>query len=293
MPMHRTPNNTRPVVIVLGTNYSRSHLLSHLLGAHSACCGVGELHRYEQLMEGGGDAPVVSEYNSPLFEGLIEQPIQSWYGILADRFAEQQGVSAPVIVDNSKKVDWVKRIAQSENIDLRLVHLIRDPRALVLRWLKTYDTDKRRRTQRLRVAKRMPFRAAQVLAGDVANVFVYKWLRANRQISQFMVQSKHTHALVTYHDIVFETEATLARLMPLLGLVYEPDQLQFGEASNFGTTKVAHADAVRHSEIRPDLKWQTQLDQAAAQKVAENSDVQSYLRDLGLELAPDGIVQSR
>ena len=291
--MHSSPNNTRRVVIVLGTNYSGSHLLSHLLGAHSACFGVGELHRYEQLMDGGGDAPVVSEYNSPLFEGLSEQPIRSWYGTLADRFAEQQSISRPVIIDNSKKVRWVKRVAQAENLDLRLVHLIRDPRALVFRWLNTYDTDKRRRTQRLRVAKRMPARAAQILPGDWVNVFVYKWLHENRQISQFMAQSKHARAVVTYHNTVFETEATLGRLMPRLGLVYEPDQLRFGEGSNFGTTKVAHADALRQSEIRPDLKWQTQLDQAAAQKVAENRDVQSYLRDLGLELAPDGIVQSR
>ena len=291
--MQSSPNKSHRVVIVLGTNYSGSHLLSHLLSAHSSCFGVGELHRYEQLMDGGGNAPVVSEYNSPLFAGLSEQPVQNWYATLADRFAEQQSLSRPVIIDNSKKVRWVKRVAKAENLDLRLVHLIRDPRALVLRWLNTYDTDKRRRTQRLRVAKRMPARAAQILAGDWINVFAYKWLRENRQISQFMARSKHAHAVVTYHDTVFETEATLAKLMPRLGLAYESDQLRFGEGNNFGTTKVAHAEAVRQSEIRPDLKWQTQLDQAAAQNVAANKDVRSYLRDLGLDLAQNGIVHSR
>lgn len=281
------------VVILLGTNYSGSHLLSHLLSAHSACIGVGELHHYERLLAGDQSLPVVAEYNSsPLFAGLSELAVERWYGTLAQRFAEQAG-AAPVIIDNSKKVRWVKKVAHAPRLDLRLVHLLRDPRALVLRWLNTYDTDKRRRAQRLRVAKRMPSRATQILAGDWTDVFVYKWLRENRQISDFIAKNRYAHAIVTYHDMVFDTEAMLHKLMPRLGLDYEPGQLRFGEGSNFGTTKTAHADAVQRSEIRPDVKWQTQLDARAVQAVNANQDVVKYLAGLGLELGERGIVPHR
>lgn len=278
-------------IIILGTNYSGSHLLSHLLSAHSSCLGVGELHRYQQLVESGRSAPVVSEYDSsPIFTGLSDLPVEQWYGTLLQRFAETEAVTTPVIVDNSKKVRWVRLVSKSENLDLRLVHLIRDPRALVLRWLSTYDTEKRRRTQKLRVAKRVPTRAAQILAGDWVNVFTYKWLRENRQISQFLATSGLPHTTVTYHDMVFDTEPMLQRVMPELDLVFESGQLKFGEAGQFGTTKTAHAEAVRQSEIRPDVKWHTQLDPRAAAAVVANSDVKGYLAGLGLRCGEDGLV---
>ncbi|XOV83226.1 MAG: hypothetical protein ACFHXK_20535 [bacterium] len=275
----------------MGTNYSGSHLLSHLVSAHSRCFGVGELHRYEQLVATSNEAPVVSQYNvSPLFHNLSEQPVTQWYATLAERFSADEGVSAPVIVDNSKKVKWVKRVTQGQQLDLRLVHLIRDPRALVLRWLNTYDTDKRRRTQRLRVAKRVPGRAVQILTGSWVDVFIYKWLRENRQISDYMAQSKVVHAVVSYRDVVLDTEATLQKLMPRLGLEFEPGQLRFGEGNTFGTTKTAHAEAVKQSEIRPDLKWQTQLDVSAQREIEANKDVAKYLKSLNLRLAEDGLV---
>lgn len=281
-------------VILLGTNYSGSHLLSHLLSAHSRCLGVGELHRYQQLIEASKNAPVVSEYNSsPLFKDLSALPVEQWYDTLLQRFAEQQDIVDPVIIDNSKKVRWVRRVAPAENLQLRLVHLIRDPRALVLRWLNTYDTEKRRRTQRRRVAKRVPARAARILAGDWANVFIYKWLRENRQISRFLAKNDYPHVTVSYHDMVFDTEPMLQRLMPRLGLVYEPGQLMFGEGSHFGTAKSAHAETVKRSEIRPDLKWQTQLDPNAAQAVATNSDVVSYLAEIGLRCGAQGLVGTK
>ena len=289
--MNANPATPNRGVILLGTNYSGSDLLSHLLSAHSSCLGVGELHRYQQLVSSSKSAAVVAEYNSsPLFAGLSGLPVEQWYDTLLQRFAEQQQITDPVIIDNSKKVRWVRQVAASENLHLRLVHLIRDPRALVLRWLNSYDTEKRRRTQRRRVAKRVPARAAQILAGNWVNVFIYKWLRENRQISRFLAKSEYPHALVSYHDMVFDTESILQRLMPQLGLSFEPGQLMFGEGSHFGTTKSAHADSVKHSEIRPDLKWHTQLDPGAAETVATNSDVVSYLAGLGLRCGEDGLV---
>lgn len=289
--MQDQPSMPHQVVILLGTNYCGSHLLSHLLSAHSRCLGVGEIHRYQQLIEQGSTAPVVSEYNaSPLFNGLDGLPVQTWHQTLATRYAQSSGVDHPVIIDNSKKVRWVKRLADAQDLEIRLVHLIRDPRALVLRWLNTYDSDKRRRRQRMRVAKRVPTRAPQILAGDWTTVFIYKWLRENRQIQRFIEKQGYPHAVVTYHDMVFDTPDMLSALMPKLGLEYEPGQLQFGQGNTLGTTKTAHAEAVKQSEIRPDLKWHTQLHPGAAASVTANRDVQDFLTQLSLRCGDKGLV---
>jgi len=289
--MMRAPSNTNRVVILLGTNYCGSHLLSHLLSAHSQCFGVGEIHRYEQLADGAPTAPVVSEYKaSPLFAGLDDLPVTAWHKTVIARYAQHSGIANPVLIDNSKKVRWVKRLADAEDLQIHLVHLIRDPRALVLRWLNTYDSDKRRRRQRMRVAKRMPARAARILTGDWTTVFIYKWLRENRQIRNFIASQTYPHALVTYHDMVFDTQGMLAQLMPQLGLSYEAGQLRFGEGNTLGTTKAAHAQAVKKSEIRPDIKWHTQLDAGAAAAVVANRDVKNFLAGLGLQCGEKGLI---
>jgi hypothetical protein len=127
------------------------------------------------------------------------------------------------------------------------------------------------------------------LTGSWVDVFIYKWLRENRQISDYMARSKTAHAVVTYRNVVFDTQATLEKLMPRLGLEFEEGQLRFGEGNTFGTTKTAHADAVRQSEIRPDLKWQTQLDKSALRVIESNKDVARYLAQLGLSLGEDGL----
>ncbi len=289
--MQLQPSSPQRVVVLLGTNYCGSHLLSHLLSAHSQCLGVGEIHRYQQLLDDGTTAPVVSEYNSsPLFDGLAALPVQAWHRTIATRYAASAEVAQPVIIDNSKKVRWVKRLADAEGMEIRLLHLIRDPRALVLRWLNTYDSDKRRRRQRMRVAKRVPARAPQILSGDWPTVFVYKWLRENRQIQQFIAKQAYPHAVVTYHDMVFDTSKMLTALMPKLGLEYEPGQLQFGQGNTLGTTKTAHAEAVQQSEIRPDLKWHTQLHPSAAATITANRDVQAFLSQLSLRCGEKGLV---
>lgn len=281
------------VAILLATNYSGSHLLSHLLSAHSQCFGVGELHRYGTLIKGTGAEPVVSDYNTDkLFAELDQVPQSEWHATLLRRFRSHSGIAQPLLVDNSKKVNWARAMtSESVSSDApTLLHLIRDPRALVLRWLNTYSQPNKRLTQRFRVARRSG--KLSVVFGDFVKVCIYKWLRENKQITDYLDQSGRRHAVITYRDMVFETEAMLRATMPLLGLDYEPDQLNFGEGNQYGTRKTAHADSVQRSVIKPDVKWQQQLDAAAIAAVENNMDVKRYLDRLDLSLVEDGLTQA-
>jgi len=287
-----SPGNNR-IVILLGTNFSGSHLLSHLLSAHPRCLGVGEIHRFQQLLGTGSDAPVVAQYNSdPLFDGLVNEPVETWHGILLTRFANRFAVDDPVVVDNSKKVDWAERISRNSSYDIRFVHLVRDPRALVLRWLKTYDTPRLQRRQRLRIAKRTVSRALPILRSDIVTAYIYKWLRENQQIAGYLAKPDRQASLVTYHDMVFNTEPMLRRLMPDLGLEFDSAQLRFGEGTNFGTRKTAHTEAVARSEIRPDVKWQSELTAAAIETIETNPDIGRFIEASGLRFDQNGLVSA-
>ena len=272
------------IVLVMSTNYAGSHLLSHLLSAHPLCIGVGEIHRYSQLLNELPDAPVIAEYaNNPIYIGLDRIPTTHWHEEIGRRSGAQ------VIVDNSKKVKWLNQIKQNPNYDIKLVHLVRDPRALVSRWLNTYTGASERRTQRLRVAKRMPRHAFEVLRGNWETVFLYKWLRENRQVHKFLLNSKLQYTRVTYHDLVFSTEATLLKLMPEVDLAFDNAQLRFGESETLGTTKIGHAKTVNRSEIKPDLKWQRQLSLDARVLIETHVQLLRFLRSLELEFVTDGL----
>jgi hypothetical protein len=275
------------IVVLMSTNYAGSHLLSHLLGAHPQCLGVGEIHRYAQLLNDHADASVITEYaNNPVYVGLDRLPESQWHEEIGRR------ANVDVIVDNSKKVKWLDQIRKNPNYDIKLVHLVRDPRALVARWLNTYTEARQRRTQRLRVAKRMPRHALEVLRGSWETVFLYKWLRENMQVNQFLIDSELSYVRVTYRDLAFSTEETLAMLMPELGLEFEAAQLRFGESDTLGTTKIDHAETVSRSEIKPDLKWQQQLSPEAQGFIEGHSAVTEFLQTLGLKFVSDGLTST-
>jgi hypothetical protein len=272
------------IVVVMSTNYAGSHLLSHLLSAHPHCVGVGEIHRYSQLLNDRADAPVIAEYvNNPIYAELDQLPESRWH----EEIGRRSG--ARVIVDNSKKVKWLSQIRKNSNYDIKLVHLVRDPRALVARWLNTYTDGRARRIQRLRVAKRMPKHALEVLRGGWEVVFIYKWLRENIQVNRFLLDSDLQYSRVTYRDLAFATEETLQGLMPELGLEFDSTQLRFGESDTLGTTKIDHEKTVRRSEIKPDLKWQQQLEPQTLKLIETHGPLLEFLRSLDLEFVADGL----
>ena len=277
------------IVVVMSTNYAGSHLLSHLLSAHPKCFGVGEIHRYSQLLDDQSTAPVVAEYaNNPIYRGLDRVPVAHWHSEIGRRIDAE---NPPVIVDNSKKVKWLNKIRGNPNYDIRLVHLLRDPRALVARWFNTYTDKSKRRVQRFRVAKRMPRYSPEILTGNWETVFIYKWLRENIQVHEFVEASGFKFARVTYRDLAFEAEDTLHRLMPTLDLMFDPAQLRFGESDTLGTTKVDHAETVSRSEIKPDLKWQTQLSPESRSQVEEHRVLNDFLNKLDLGFADNGLTR--
>lgn len=277
------------IVVVMSTNYAGSHLLSHLLSAHPGCFGVGEIHRYSQLLDDRSEAPVIAEYaNNPIYRGLDRLPVTNWHAEIGRR-AEPE--NPPVLVDNSKKVKWLNKIRKNPDYDIRLVHLLRDPRALVARWLNTYPDGRKKRRQRLRVAKRMPRHSAEILTGNWETVFIYKWLRENLQVNEFVTSSGLTHARVTYRDLAFDAETTLKELMPVLDMTFDPAQLRFGESDTLGTVKTDHADTVGRSEIKPDLKWQSQLGDDAKALIENHPVLNRFLDSVDLAFDDRGLTR--
>jgi hypothetical protein len=272
------------IVFILSTNYAGSHLLAQLLAAHSRCAGVGELHNYRKFRERGSrSGNVVNDYlEHPAFAGLDTLPVRQWHGRIMERLREQDPRLSH-LVDNSKRPAWARRFPVADSYS---VHLLRDPRALVSRWINTYETPSQVRSQRLRVLRRKPWAIGGV--ADTVGIYVEKWLIANRAISRHLVGRKG--AVVTYRDLALTTEATLRNLMPSLDLTFEPEQLHYGAAEgHLGTRKRDYLNAAECSVIQIDLRWRDHLSVSERSMVECHRGVNRYLRSLGLRMTDEGL----
>jgi hypothetical protein len=279
------------VVFILATSHAGSHLLAQLLGAHSRCLSIGELRSFHALRgprSSRRGRHLVSDYaNNPLFAGLAGLPEAAWHNRIFNNLQHYQP-QVRVLVDNSKRPSWARRRGDSTAQTVRLLHLIRDPRALVRRWQAVYDTVDARRAQRLRLARRRPEWALRAAFAPLDVVLALKWLRANQDISAAMAADGAT-ALVSYDDLVTDPGATLQGLMPQLGLDFEPGQLAYGRAPHAGTLKRDYIGAAGRSEILPDRKWRTELPAEVVTRISALAPILRYLHRLGLHLDAEGL----
>lgn len=276
------------VVFILSTNYAGSHLLSHLLAAHSRCAAVGELHNYRKFRERGSrSGNVENDYlDHPAFAGLDALPVRRWHQEIYDRLKSGQPDLA-CLIDNSKRPGWARRFPAET---ARPLHLLRDPRALVSRWLRTDGTGLEVRRQRRRMLRRRPWNLA--MPADAVTTYLQKWLITNQVISRFLGPLAPVN-LVTYLDLAGQTGPTLETLMPTLGLTFEAGQLDYGANPPLGTRKREYVAAARASAITLDQRWREHLSASDIQRIEADRAVRAYLQNLGLRWAEDGLTRRR
>jgi sulfotransferase family protein len=171
----------------------------------------------------------------------LPQALASLYGAIA----EVSG--ARVIVDSSKLPTYGAVLGEVPGIDLRVVHLIRDPRATAFSWLRNKALPDRPGTQ---MQRQRPFQSAALwtLWNTMAEVF---WGRSPSAIR------------LRYEDVVGAPRAAIARIVAVAD--EPPDDGPFvsdtevelapahgvaGNPSRFTTGRVA---------LRSDDAWRTQM----------------------------------
>lgn len=283
------PADKVPVVAIIAQSHSGSHLLSQLLGAHSRCVAIGELHNYDKFVHRSSGGNVTADYaDNALFAGLASAPEQQWHELVFAN-ARQRDPAVAALIDNSKRIGWCRKLLKNDRLQVVPLHLIRDPRAMFRYWMLRYDTARKRRRQRLRLARQAPLQAPVLLTCRPGELYLRKWLIDNAEVSRLLRATGHAANVVTYHDLATRTAETLERLMPRLGLDYEPRQLRYGEADQHGTLKTDYREATQASRIELDVRWQTFLSATEARAIAEDERLRRYLEDLGLELTPQGL----
>ena len=272
----------RQIVFVLSTNYAGSHFLSLQLGSHSRCASIGELHTLRRTGRRRMKACWMCEDDErcPQFKGLFGLPLAELFDRLFNNFSEAFP-DVKVGIDNSKKPRWAKHFLTLQGFERKYIHLIRDPRALVRRWLLA---DKRRKTGvRRRTARRCWRHAWNILTGSEANIYLWKWLYQNREITRLIRRNALDARIITYRDLVARSAETLTELMNWLGLEYEPSQTEYWRFVHHGTVKRNYLRPPESGRPIPDQRWKDFLDDRAQDLAFRHPAVRAYLSDIQVD----------
>ncbi len=284
----------RGIVYILSTNFAGSHFLSLQLGSHTQGMHIGEvkhLRREHRSSKEGHYCHICSSIeNCPLCKGITPESIESIYDTI---FTNIEGSGVTTLIDTSKKVTWAGRFLSNDTYSKKYIHLIRDPRALVRRWRVSYESQKDRWHVRWKTARQMPKNFFGLLTGPDLRVYLYKWLRQNQDISEFIATNKLDGMVVTYHDLAKNPERELKRITSWLGLEYEPGQTNYWEFDHHGSQKPTYEWIKKQKTRYFDTRWKEYLSDAEQSLIANDPNVRHYLASQGLALGEDGLVLDR
>lgn len=276
----------KKLVFILSSNYSGSHFFSLMLGSHSKATHLGELKNIHK----GSSARscyICGEYcKCELFRGVSQEAKSNLYEILFSRVDN----SVQFLVDASKKPKWFRDFVDDDRYDIKLIHLIRDPRALARRWLIRIPELGTERRERINQCRKSPFRAPLFLFGDLLSVCMYKWYAQNREITRFIEKSGLPAKVVTYRNLAKEPDETLADVCEFIGVDYEPGQKNYWDFEHHGTQKSEYEWVGKQGGASYfDLRWKEFLDIGQQQRITNNKTIQRFLKSLGLAFVDDGL----
>jgi len=277
----------KKLVFILSSNYSGSHFLSLLLGSHSKAVHLGETKNL--IKEGVNCYKCGVSNDCHLFEGIQELTTETFYPTLFDRAGDQINL----LIDTSKKTEWaINFINTQSEYDIKIVHLIRDPRALIRRWNNKYTSLLSQLSQRRKVLKAFPKKTLQLIFSSQSNIYLYKWLKQNQKIVDFTKRFSLDTKTITYHDLTLNPEKELSTLMKWLGNTYETTQLKYWEFEHHGTQKRQYEWVKKQQTTSHiDLRWKDALTKKQSKLISSNRDLRSYLEQNKLFQIEKGITK--
>jgi hypothetical protein len=256
----------RTVVFVLSESRSGSTWLSYVLGSHPGVAHLGEYHRPFtrpghvacRLCEARGNS------ECEILHGIENVPREQAYDFAFERFGK------PILSDASKLLDWVTLFVGQERFEVKVVHLVRDPRG----W---YASESRRGP--------LPIEAA-----------VERWVENNTQITQFVALHQIPCFRAVYDHLTVRPEQYFPPLCRFIGTRHVSDALAYwnfehhglggnGAALNVlgkydGARVTTGDDSFYQANAQKrfcDTRWRSQLSEAQRQAFEQSAAVEKVL----------------
>lgn len=243
------------VVFVASLYHSGSTLLDMLLGQHPRAVGLGEI--YLQMKLGPtprcscGRATAECPFWGPVGADVERVPVEDLSGrlrVVLAGFRKQFGQDR-ILVDSSKFTEALELVVGLPDVDVRVIHLVRDVRS----WSTSlWDRDQRDRGANPGAAARL-----RALSRGATARFV-QWYVNNRRIEDFLEQRRLTAMRIGYEELSFYPKLVIPRLCEFIGIdevpaMYAPG----GSHSHVAFGNPARHDAEKTRGLFYDNRWLT------------------------------------
>ena len=241
---------------VFSLGHSGSTILNIALASLPGALSIGEAEATIRRMDGkqhtctcGVSAPACPVWG-PLFSDpeLIQNPdLTRGYRALYGAARTTGNVS--LLVDSSKHLRALQRRPADTGVDARVIFLVKDPRG--------YFVSHYRKWQRTRDSGQVRFRLGLAFLTEIA-VALAGWWYGNRKILRALRAGADPFIVLSYEDLVLDTDRTAARLGDFLGLPVtfdtfgrNPEQLHILRGNSL------RHDPERSSRLVYDYRWFT------------------------------------
>jgi hypothetical protein len=207
---------------------------------------AGEMLAFQRRLDGLARMPwVLAPWRPP----SLERDLRAYREVLGRVYRAVQAVSgASVLVDSSKYAAYGRILAGVPGLDLRVLHLVRDSRAVAYSWTRRKELPEVVTEERY-MPVFPPWQSAAY------------WGLENLALQLLRGSSRRYHIL-RYEDLTRQPEAVLSAALERIGIAADLGFLREGRL-NLGLNHTVAGNPIRFRRgevrIRPDVEWRGRL----------------------------------
>ena len=179
----------------------------------------------------------------------IRQRAELYLGMAGGLYSALADITgARVIVDSSQYIAHSLLTSEIAGVDPYIIHLVRDPRAVVFSWSR---------------ARTWPTRTGGITLKKGMIAAIQQWMAHNLKLMAILRRSSLPHLVLRYEDFAKDPNAAARRIMGLTGEPMEPELTDDTNTIVVGSTHAIQANPLRFHRgaltISPDEQWRKQL----------------------------------
>lgn len=274
------------VIFILSSRHSGSTWLGYILGSTSESAFLGEYYR---AWDDHARVPCTVCAGRGLNTCRVLHGIESIPPEDAFDFAAKR-TNKRTLIDSSKEFGWAARFLNRENIDVRFVHVFKDPRG----WFSSF---RRRHTGTL---------------DDALAI----WCKENREFRDFISSSGGRGISVSYDLLAQSPKQLFGKVFEFCNLPFDNSSLYYWNIEHHGYAANGASDALiknldsisppshfstgddlfykeNSQQLFHDSRWQAELTFKENMAIQRNSEVKDLLDTLGFQLTEVSITSSQ
>lgn len=209
--------------------------LGNVIGLGEVFGTLNDIPKANRSTCGCGEAATTCPFWGQLLKEIGEGPSSSQYPTVLRAFEKTH--PGAILVDSSKSIDALKQLQSIDELDIKVIYLVRDVRAWVSSIRKFTGNNRRLSAARLYI----------------------RWYRNNLKIKKYLSQSSLDVCQIGYEELVLNQHQSMKKLSEFIGVDSQRCALTEAITHNLGGNRMMH-DKQKRKHVVYDSRWFTGME---------------------------------